>query len=299
VEEEDATMRTGRLLVGLAALASVFLPMPPRTAIGLAVVTVEFERAAKPGVEFKECDNCPVMIVVPAGTFTMGSPLSETTGEPEFEGAHSGRERPQHEVTLAKPFAVSKFEVTFDDWYACSSAGACPDAPDSWGRGRMPVINVNWRDAKKYVGWLSQLTGKEYRLLSEAEWEYAARAGASTRYSSGDDLGNSNANCDGCGSPWDLRQTAPAGSFKPNAFGLYDVHGNVWEWVEDTWHENYEGAPTDGSAWLQGGDPSLRVIRGGAWRNESYLVRAAVRERRKINVRFDTLGLRVARTLNP
>ena len=143
------------------------------------------------------------------------------------------------------------------------------------------------------------MTGKDYRLLSEAEWEYVARAGADTRYSWGDDLGKGNANCDGCGSPWDLRQTAPAGSFKPNAFGLYDVHGNVWEWVEDTWHENYDGAPADGSAWLQGGDPNYRMIRGGAWRNESYLVRAALRERRNINVRFDTLGFRVARTLNP
>jgi formylglycine-generating enzyme required for sulfatase activity len=291
-------MRRGRLLVGLAALASIFL-IPPRTAMGSAVLTVEQERAAKPGLEFKECDNCPVMIVVPAGTFTMGAPLTEATAEPEFEGARSGRERPQHEVTLAKPFAVSKFEVTFDDWDACASVGACPDAPDAWGRGRMPVINVSWVDAKKYVGWLSQLTGKEYRLLSEAEWEYAARAGADTRYSWGEELGKGNANCDGCGSPWDLRQTAPAGSFKPNAFGLYEVHGNVWEWLEDTWHENYDGAPTDGSAWLQGGDPNYRIIRGGAWRNESYLVRAALRERRNMNVRFDTLGFRVTRPLNP
>jgi formylglycine-generating enzyme required for sulfatase activity len=120
-----------------------------------------------------------------------------------------------------------------------------------------------------------------------------------TLYFWGDDVGKGNANCDGCGSSWDLRQTAPAGSFKPNGFGLYDMHGNVWEWVEDTWHENYESAPTDGSAWLQGDDPSLRVIRGGPWRNESYLIRSALRERRNIQVRFDTLGFRVARTLDP
>jgi formylglycine-generating enzyme required for sulfatase activity len=161
------------------------------------------------------------------------------------------------------------------------------------------VLNVSWDDAKQYVGWLSRLTGKEYRLLTEAEWEYAARAGANTHYSWADDARLGNANCDGCGSQWDLQQTAPAGSLKPNAYGLYDMHGNVWEWVEDSWHENYDGAPMDGSAWLRGGHASYRVVRGGSWRNESERVRAAVRDRRNISVRFDTLGFRVARTLKP
>src|SRR5262249_10969294 len=168
---------------------------------------------------------------------------------------------------------------------------------DHWGRGEMPVINVSYSDAKQYIGWLSQLTGKEYRFLTEAEWEYAARAGGRSRYSWGDDLGMGHANCDGCGRPWDLQQTAPAGSFKPNALGLYDMHGNLWERVEDSWHETYDGAPTDGSAWLRDGDPSYRVVRGGSWRNDGELVRTAVRVRRNINVRFDTLGFRVARTL--
>jgi formylglycine-generating enzyme required for sulfatase activity len=148
------------------------------------------------------------------------------------------------------------------------------------------------------VAWLSQLTQKEYRLLTEAEWEYAARAGAMTRYSWGDDPRGDSANCDGCGSRWDRQQTAPVGSLKPNAFGLYDMLGNVWEWVEDGWHENYNGAPTDASAWLRGGDPNYRVIRGGSWRNESELVRSAVRFSRNVNVRFDTLGFRIARTMN-
>jgi formylglycine-generating enzyme required for sulfatase activity len=231
------------------------------------------------------------MIVIPAGKFIMGAPKNESD--------RNASEGPPHEVTIAKPFAVSKFEVTFEEWDACAAAAACPRVPDSWGRGEMPVINVSWVDAKQYVTWLSQLTGKHYRLLTEAEWEYAARAGSNTRYSWGNDLGTGNANCDGCGSQWDLQQTAPVGLFKPNGFGLYDVHGNVWEWVEDSWHETYDRAPTDGSAWLQGGDPSYRVVRGGSWRNESDVVRAAVRVQRNASVRFDTLGFRVARTMQP
>jgi formylglycine-generating enzyme required for sulfatase activity len=265
-----------------------------RMAMEATLLSVEQEKAqaAKPGSDFKECANgCPVMIVIPAGKFIMGSPESEPD--------RNASEGPPHEVMIAKPFAVSKFEVTFEEWDACAAAAACPRAPDHWGRGAMPVINVSWVDAKQYVTWLSQLTGKHYRLLTEAEWEYAARAGSNTRYSWGNDLGMGNANCDGCGSQWDLQQTAPVGSFKPNGSELYDVHGNVWEWVEDSWHETYDRAPTDGSAWLQGGNPSYRVIRGGSWRNESDEVRAAVRFQRNARVRFDTLGFRVARTMQP
>jgi formylglycine-generating enzyme required for sulfatase activity len=220
-------------------------------------------------------------------------------GAPESETGRETSESPQHEVALAQPFAVSEFEVTFEEWDACVAAAGCPRVADRWGRGEMPAINVSWDDAKRYVGWLSLLTGKDYRLLTEAEWEYAARAGANSRYSWGDDPRGGNANCDGCGSPWDLQQTAPVGSFRPNAFGLYDMHGNVWEWVEDTWHENYNGAPTDGAAWLRDGDPGYRVVRSGSWRNESDHVRAATRRKRNINVRFDTLGFRVARTMMP
>jgi len=265
-----------------------------RMAMDPTVLTVEQEKAnaAKPGSSFKECaKGCPIMIVLPVGKFTMGSSEKES-------GLDAG-ERPPHEVTIARPLAISKFDVTFADWDVCVAALACSRAADIWGRGAMPVVNVSWNDAKQYVGWLSRSVGKEYRLLTEAEWEYAARAGTATRYSWGDDPGRANANCDGCGSEWDLRQTAPVGSFKPNAFGLYDMHGNAWQWVEDIWHPNYSGAPTDGSAWLGDGDPSYRVARGGSWRNEAELIRAAVRVRRNIHVRFDTLGFRVARTLNP
>jgi formylglycine-generating enzyme required for sulfatase activity len=201
-------------------------------------------------------------------------------------------------VVIAEPFAVSKYEVTFDQWDACVAAAACPRVKDAWGRGNMPVINVSWDNAKMYVAWLSRLTGKKYRLLTEAEWEYAARAGSNTRYSWGDEPGIGNANCDGCGGPWTM-QTAPVGSFRPNAFGVCDMEGNVWEWVEDIWHDSYEGAPADGSAWLQGGDPTYRVIRGGAWHNETELIRVAIRFKRNRKVQFDTLGFRVARTIAP
>jgi formylglycine-generating enzyme required for sulfatase activity len=265
-----------------------------RGVTGAAAVTAGQEKvkAAEPGSNFKECENaCPVMIVIPAGKFIMGSPKNEP-GRETSEG-------PQHEVTIAEPFAVSKFEVTFEEWDACAAAGACPRVTDHWGRGEMPVINVSWGEAKQYVGWLARLTGKDYRLLTEAEWEYAARAGANTRYFWGDDPSTGNANCDGCGSQWDRRQTAPVGSLKPNALGLYDMHGNVWEWVEDGWHESYNGAPADGSAWIRGSDPNYRVVRGGSWRNESEQVRAAARVKRNIKVQFDTLGFRVARTMKP
>src|SRR5215813_4348944 len=187
-----ARVRRGRVLVasltvllGLAGLEVVDRGAIAQQVVGQypTVLTVKQEtaKAAKPGSGFKECANgCPVMIVIPAGKFIMGSPESESNRDVS--------EGPQHEVTIAKPFAVSKFEVTFEAWDACVAAAACPRLADRWGRGEMPVIDVSWGDAKQYVGWLSQLTGKEYRLLTEAEWEYAARAGARTRFSWGDDL---------------------------------------------------------------------------------------------------------------
>jgi formylglycine-generating enzyme required for sulfatase activity len=286
--------RTGKLLVGVVTM---IFPSPSWAAdfnvmhLGAPTTDDRMVIAAEPGSDFKDCDNgCPTMVLLPRGNFVMGSR--------EDDSDLDASEHPPHEVTLAKSFAVSRFEVTFEDWDACVAAGACEGVADSWGRGKMPVINVSWREAKQYVIWLSRSTGKEYRLLSEAEWEYAARAGTTTRYSWGPDAGKGNANCDGCGSRWDRQQTAPVGSFKSNAFGLYDMHGNVWEWVEDVWHSNYRGAPADGSPWLEGGDPSFRVIRGGSWRNETNLIEAAVRVERNVNVAFDTLGFRVARSLN-
>ena len=235
------------------------------------VLKPEAERALKPLASFRECaKDCPEMIVIPAGAFTMGSPATEQ-GRFDNEG-------PQHMVTIAKPFAVSKFDVTFADWDACVSVGGCPQVTDTGlGRDTKPVINVSWDDAQQYVAWLSKMTGQPYRLLTEAEWEYAARAGTTTAYYWGDEIGKGNANCNGCGSQWDNQQTSPVGSFAANQFGLYDMAGNVWQWVQDCYHDNYNGAPTDGSAWTSG-DCSRRVVRGGSWYNIPRVLRSAYRD---------------------
>jgi formylglycine-generating enzyme required for sulfatase activity len=194
------------------------------------VRAAEAERALKPGDRFRDCarvqgkDYCPEMVVLPVGEFMMGS-LSDDQGR--FDN-----QRPQHKVTIAKPFAVSKFALTFDEWDTCVTYGECdPRVSDSsWGRGQRPVINVTWDDAQSYVRWLSRMTGKAYRLLTEAEHEYATRAGTTTAYYWGKDVdeGHAHANCRGCGSQWDNKQTAPVGSFAPNQFGLYDMVGNVF-----------------------------------------------------------------------
>jgi formylglycine-generating enzyme required for sulfatase activity len=231
------------------------------------------------------------MMVVPAGDFTMGSN--------EYDS-----ERPLRTVTIAKPFAVGKFEVTFDEWEACMASGGCLSnhrpSDAGWGRGRRPVIDVSWNDAQEYVTWLSRKTGKTYRLLTEAEWEYAARAGTTTKYPWGNDIGKGNANCNGCGSQWDNKHSAPVGSFEANAFGLHDMHGNVWEWVEDTQHANYKGAPTDGAAWIDAAfSQSSRILRGGSWDGNSTVVRSANRNTASPHLRSHSFGFRVATTISP
>ena len=211
------------------------------------VLTAAREQALETGDSFKECAiDCPEMIVVPAGSFTMGSPSTEKGRYPS--------EGPLHTVTFAQPFAVSKYEVTFADWDACVTGGGCNGyEPNNqgWGGGQQPVINVSWDDAGQYATWLSQVTGKRYRLPTEAEYEYATRAGTTTRYPWGDDIGTNNANCGGCGSKWDKTQTATVGSFAANKLDLHDMVGNVSEWTEDCIHvPDYNGAPTDGSDWI-------------------------------------------------
>ena len=255
------------------------------------VLTAEAERALKPLASFRECaKDCPEMIVIPAGEFMMGSPVTEKGRRDD--------ESPQHKVVIAKPFAVAKFDTTFADWDACVSVGGCTRASDSFfGRDRKPVINVTWDNAQQYVLWFSKMTGRHYRLLSEAEWEYAARAGTTTAYYWGDEIGQGNANCASCGSKLSDSGTAPVGSFKPNAFGLYDMLGNVWQWVADCFHRNYNGAPTDGSA-STSGDCIRRVLRGGSWSPSPQTLRSAGRLANPPDARFYNLGFRVARTLD-
>jgi formylglycine-generating enzyme required for sulfatase activity len=261
------------------------------------VLSADAERALMPKHTFRECaadqgkDYCPEMVVVPAGSFMMGSPPTEK-GRDAAEG-------PQHTVTIAKPFAVAKFQVTFDEWDTCVAYGDCPQGvgDGGFGRGQRPVIFVTWDDAQRYAAWLSKMTGKPYRLLTEAEYEYAARAGAQTAYPWGDDVGNNNANCKACGSEWDGSQTAPVGSFKPNAFGLHDMIGNAFEWVEDCVHGDYDGAPTDGSAWIEGGNCTYHIDRGGSWNFAADSLRSAFRDSSTTGQRIDNLGFRVGRTL--
>jgi formylglycine-generating enzyme required for sulfatase activity len=237
-----------------------------------------------PGELFRDCADCPEMVVVPSGDFEMGS--SDTRYE-----------KPMHRVVIAKPFAIGRREVTFAEWDACLAAGGCKMRPDDqgWGRGNRPVINVSWDDAKLFVQWLSQRSGKPYRLPSEAEWEYAARAGAATAFWWGRERGEGRANCSDC-SARPAGQSSPVGSFRPNAFGLYDTAGNAAEWVEDCWNESYQGAPRDGSAWLNG-QCGLRVLRGGSFSGKADLARSAARFRYDRDVRYYANGFRVVRDL--
>jgi formylglycine-generating enzyme required for sulfatase activity len=227
------------------------------------------------GRVLRDCPECPEMVVVPGGAAELASGWN---------------------ITIGAPLAVGKFEVTFAEWDACIAQGGCSHRPDDagWGRGRRPVMNVSWNDAQQYVTWLSNRTGKAYRLLSEAEWEYAAQAGTGREARA--KPGASQANCNRCGSRWDNRQTAPVGSFPANAFGLHDMLGNVWEWTEDCWNERSAGAPADGRARLRG-NCSLRVLRGGSWGDLPEPARSADRSGNTTVNRIDYNGFRVARIL--
>ncbi len=273
------------------------------------------------GETFRECDVCPEMVVVPAGSFMMGSPSSEE-GRDDDEG-------PVHPVTIAEPFAVGVYEVTRGEFARFVSATGHDTGSSCWtwesGEGKLrsgrnwrspgfsqtdrdPVVCVSWDDARAYVAWLSEKTGEEYRLLSESEWEYAARAGTTTRYSWGESASGQCRYANGAdgstGFDWAVEcddgyaRTSPVGSFAANGWGLHDVHGNVWEWVEDCWNGSYAGAPSDGRAWGSG-ECGRRVLRGGSWLSDPRDLRSAFRSWYDSGDRFDCYGFRVARTLAP
>lgn len=256
------------------------------------------EQALKRGESFRECDKCPEMVVVPAGSFMMGSPANER---------NRLSSETQVRVSIAAPFAVDKHAVTFDEWDTCVADGGCNGytPPDQgWGRGRRPVINVNWQDAKAYAAWVSRKTGKTYRLLSEAEREYVTRASTTTAYYWGSSIRTTQANYNGAvradeggSTSGNRQQTIVVDSFEPNAWGLYQVHGNVWEWTEDCWHDSNDGNPADGSARTTG-ECGRRVVRGGSWDSNPQSLRSASRGGIAAVVQSFDVGFRLARTLN-
>ncbi|MGQ0619783.1 MAG: SUMF1/EgtB/PvdO family nonheme iron enzyme [Panacagrimonas sp.] len=255
----------------------------------------------QPFTPFRDCSETPEMIRLPSGTFLMG----------ETGGVGHAYEQPVREVSIAS-FSIGRHETTFFEWDTCHDDGGCQKRPDDegWGRGFRPVINVDWIDAQQYVAWLSRRTGQTYRLPSEAEWEYAARAGTVSSYSWGDASGEA---CDFANTldlsglsqhpnwTWNVlcidafAHTAPVGSFPPNPWGLHDMHGNVWEWVQDCWHSDYTDAPTDGSAWVTGPDCGKRVNRGGGWGNNPRSLRSANRDADNADGSGDAFGFRVVR----
>jgi formylglycine-generating enzyme required for sulfatase activity len=244
------------------------------------------------------CTICPELVVVPAGQFTMGSPANE----PE----RFGREE-QVQVSIDGALAVGRFAITFDEWDACVVDGGCNGfRPDDhgWGRGKRPVIGVNWQDAKAYVTWLSARTGKRYRLLSESEREFVARAGTTTPFWWGSTISAGQANYNGtyayaAGSKGEYRQgTVPVDAFEPNPWGLYQVHGNVWEWTEDCWNDSNSGHPGNGSP-RTSGDCGRHVVRGGSWYNIPAWLRAAHRYWYATDIRLPVVGFRVVRASNP
>jgi formylglycine-generating enzyme required for sulfatase activity len=238
---------------------------------------------------FRDAPFAPELVVLRAGEFMMGSAEEE---------ARFDDEGPQHPVTIGQQFAIGRYPVTFDEYDRfCEAGGQKKPSDEGWGRGRRPVINISWDDAQAYIAWLLQETGKAYRLPSEAEWEYACRAGTTSRYSFGDAITADNANYGDSG----LGRTSEIGAYPANPWGLHDMHGNVWEWVEDDWHENYRGAPADGSAWKGSGtsvNPRLCVLRGGSWHYHSGGCRSASRSRFGTGVRLSYVGFRVARTFS-
>ncbi|MHC8508401.1 MAG: formylglycine-generating enzyme family protein [Rhodospirillales bacterium] len=244
-----------------------------------------------PGAVFKDCGDCPDMTAVPAGSFVMGLGAKGTSRAVK-------RAQPPVETKITKPFAIGRFEVTFDNWQACLDDGGCRKDPHDhcWGRGRRPVVNIDLLRVENYLKWLRKKTGRVYRLPSEAEWEYAARAGTETDWWWGDKDYIGKANCKNCKTPWSRYFTAPTGSFGPNPFGLYDTSGNVYEWTADCWNPHHRGRPRDQSVWKRG-DCGQKTIRGGSFYYVSNVAKSYYRSRNANNLKSYWLGFRVVREL--
>jgi formylglycine-generating enzyme required for sulfatase activity len=270
-----ATTKAPEYTPGLGALAPAETSTPtPASTPALPEVT-----------QLRDCDVCPPLVVLPHGEFTMGSNSDDPT------------ERPAFHVTIGNGFAIGQYETTVGQWNACMAAGGCQKVTEDGGRPvDSPVRDVSWDDAQAYVTWLSNMTGKRYRLPTEAEWEYAARGGTRSRYWWGEQMTTGKANCRDCGPPWSADAPAKIGSFAANPFGLYDMNGSVWEWVSDCWHASYQRAPFDGRTWDEP-DCKVRVLRGGSWRDGAGYMPASTRFEYDASVRQFQNGFRVVREL--
>ena len=239
----------------------------------------------KPKDIFRDCYNCPEMVVIGPGTGLVGSKKFKS-------------EMPQRRIKFPVPFAIGRFETLHSEWRACVEDNGCKHKPHDheWGEERMPVININFGMVQNYIRWLSKKTGKKYRLPSEAEWEYAARAGSEKNYWFGDNVGKKRINCRKCGTPWSGVGNAPVGSFDPNPWGLYDMHGNAFEWVEDCWNKNFIGAPQSPIPWV-GESCRYRVIKGGSWYYYSRMARSANRQKNLSQVKSYWLSFRLVREI--
>ncbi len=260
-------------------------PAPDHETIPLNERRTETEIIGAHGASlpFKDCDACPEMVTLPAGTFVQG------------DDAGDKRERPAHRVTILSDYAIGRDEVTVGEWNACAAAGACSaDAGTDEPADETPIRNVNWNDAQDYVRWLSRLTGRTYRLPSESEWEYAARGGTQSRYWWGSELGTGMVACRGCGGQWNKTSPGPVGAFPANPFGLLGMNGSVAEWTADCWQETYANVPADGSFFSE---PACqqRVLRGGSWRSSvPEFLTSTSRFFYDASVRYVANGFRVA-----
>ena len=255
-------------------------PQPPATTAATSAAAA----AARASGEIRDCQACPVLVSLPAGSFTMGSNASDPS------------ERPAHHVVIDAPFAIGKLEVTVQQWNACVTANGCPRLAQALNANpNAPVRDVSWDDAQQYIKWIGLVSGKPFRLPTEAEWEFAARGGTASPYWWGEKMVPGKANCKECGPPWHEDGPVGVGSSAANGYGMHDTSGSVWEWVADCWHANFKGAPGDGTAW---DEPNcrVRVIRGGSWRDGSAYMLASTRFKYDAGVRQSQNGFRVARS---